>query len=245
MKVLIADDDEGIRLVLKKVIERAQGFEMVGEAGDGETALALFEKHKPQVVFLDVEMPGLDGIECAKRIADINPKTILIFATAHENYMQDAFEVYAFDYLVKPFKIDRIFQTLERIKQLLDGSNQNPLHEIIRREKGLNKLMITGKEGMSFIDMEDIFLIQRENRSTVIYTKNGRYVTSESLNDLEKRLDRVLFFRSHKSYIINLSLVHKIYPYGRWTYVIKLRNTDKDALLTRDKYEELKKIFML
>ncbi len=240
MKVLIADDDEGIRLVLKKVIERAQGFEMVGEAGDGETALALFEKHKPQVVFLDVEMPGLDGIECAKRIADINPKTILIFATAHENYMQDAFEVYAFDYLVKPFKIDRIFQTLERIKQLLDGSNQNPLHEIIRREKGLNKLMITGKEGMSFIDMEDIFLIQRENRSTVIYTKNGRYVTSESLNDLEKRLDRVLFFRSHKSYIINLSLVHKIYPYGRWTYVIKLR-----TLLTRDKYEELKKIFML
>lgn len=244
MKVLIADDDEGMRLVLKKVIDRAQGFELAGEAGDGKTALALFEELNPQVVFLDVEMPGLDGIECAKRIADINPKTILIFATAHETYMQDAFEVYAFDYLVKPFKIERIFQTLDRIRQRL-SSNQNPLHEIIKREKGLNKLMISSKEGMSFIDMEDIYLIQRENRSTVIYTKNDRYVTSESLSELEKRLDRTLFFRSHKSYIINLSLVHKIYPYGRWTYVIKLRNTDIDALLTREKYEELKKIFML
>lgn len=245
MKVLIADDDQGMRLVLKKVIGKAEGFEIIGEAGDGETTLALAEELSPNVIFLDVEMPVMSGIECAKRIADINPKTILIFATAHESYMQDAFEVYAFDYLVKPFKVDRIFQTLDRIRELFNGSEKNPIHEVILREKGFDKLMISNKDGISLVDMQDIQLIQRENRSTVIYTGSDRYVTSESLSDIEKRLNSGLFFRSHKSYIVNLSLVHKIYPYGRWTYIIKLRNTDKDALLTHEKYEELKKIFRL
>ncbi|MDF2674415.1 MAG: response regulator receiver domain protein, partial [Clostridiales bacterium] len=88
-----------------------------------------------------------------------------------------------------------------------------------------------------------IIIIQREDRSTVIYTADSSYITSEGLSDIEEKLDKTQFLRSHKSYIINLSMINKIYPYGRWTYTIKLKNTDKDALLTYDKYEELKKLF--
>ncbi|MBU3143202.1 LytTR family DNA-binding domain-containing protein [Clostridium sp. CF012] len=244
-KVLIGDDEEGMRMILRKAIEKVEGFKLIGEAADGEAVLTFVEESRPQVVFLDVEMPKLNGIECAKRIIDVNPKTIIVFATAHATYMTDAFQLYAFDYLVKPFKLDRVYQTLNRIKTLNGEENKEVMHKIIRYENGLNKILIKNKEGISFVDTKDIVIIQREDRNTVIYTVDNSYITSEALSELEERLDKNQFFRSHKSYIINLSMIYKIYPYGRWTYVIKLKNTDKDALLTHVRYEVLKDIFSL
>lgn len=243
LKVLIADDDAGMRMVLKKAIEKLEGFITVGEAEDGESALKLYESERPQIVFLDVEMPVINGVECAKRIVDINPKTFVIFATAHEEYMPDAFEVYAFDYIVKPFKIERLHQTLLKIRETAAERSNGISSVKISGVKNLEKLMIKNKEGISLLNLEDIILIQREERSTVIYTVEGRFTTSEGLSDLEERLDKSIFFRCHKSYIINLSAISKIFPYGRWTYIIKLKGTDKDALLTYDKYEELEKMF--
>ncbi|WP_411682139.1 LytR/AlgR family response regulator transcription factor [Clostridium thailandense] len=243
LKVLIGDDEEGMRMVLRKAVEKIDGFKLIGEAEDGEAVLSKVEELHPEVIFLDVEMPKLSGIECAKKIIDINPKIIIIFATAYEMYMSDAFQLYAFDYIVKPFKLDRIYQTLNRIKTLNEHKNEENMYKIIRHEKGLEKILVRSKEGISFIDMKDIVIIQREDRNTVIYSIDNSYITSEGLSELEERLDKTQFFRSHKSYIINLSMIHKIYPYGRWTYIVKLKNTDKDALLTHDRYEVLKEIF--
>jgi two-component system LytT family response regulator len=243
IKVLIADDDTGMRTVLKKAVEKVEGFKVTGEAEDGEAVLLLFERHRPDVVFLDVEMPHVTGIECAKSIVDIEPKTIIIFVTAHEEYMPEAFDVYAFDYLVKPFKVSRLIKTLERIKRTSAEKPRGNGASSAETQGTLNKLMVRNKEGVSLVDMYEIILIQREDRSTVIYTKNERFVTSESLGSLEKRLDGRSFFRCHKSYIINLNAVSKIYPYGRWTYIVKLKGIDKDALITQDKYDELKRIF--
>lgn len=245
LKVFICDDDAGMRLVLRKAVEKIDGFEIVGEAEDGETALPLIDDARPDIVFIDVEMPTINGVECAKRIVDIDPKTIIIFATAHAEYMSDAFSIYAFDYLVKPFKIERIYQTMSRIKTLKDVQQEKAIHKVIRQEKGLDKILLKNKQGINLVDMSDIIIVQREERSTVIYTKDSSYVTSESLSELEERLNRSLFFRSHKSYIINLAMISKIFPYGRWTYIVKLKGTDKDALLTHDKYEEIKDIFSI
>lgn len=243
LKILIADDDEGMRLVLKKVIRKNTDFEIIGEAEDGITALSFADSLKPDIIFMDVEMPQLNGIECAKKIMDLNPKIILIFATAHEEYMQEAFEVYAFDYLVKPFKMERITQTLTRIKDIVSQKSLQPMPIALQHDKGLEKLLVRNKEGISFIDMDDIILIQREDRSTVIYTATEHYSTSEGLSEIEGRLNQTIFFRCHKSYIINLTYVSKIFPYGRWTYLIKLKNTEKDALITSDRYEVLQKFF--
>lgn len=245
LKVLIADDEAGMRLLLRKVVEKNNGFEVVGEAADGESAVSLAEKLDPDVIFMDVEMPGLNGVECAKRIQDINPKVIIIFATGHEEYMPEAFELYAFDYITKPFNIERINQTLNRIASLLPVQKENVCSSpLFQNKSGLGKIVIKNKEGISLVDEEDIIFIQRENRSTVIYTSDGqRYVTSEGLSELEERLDKNLFLRSHKSYIINISMVYKIYPYGRWTYVAKLRNTNMDALITHEKFEEIQQRF--
>lgn len=108
LRVLIADDDAGMRTVMRKIIAKVEGFTLVAEAGDGKTTLELTEQLKPNVVFLDVEMPQMSGVECARAIQDMDPSIVIIFATAHDTYMGDAFEVYAFDYLVKPFKVDRV-----------------------------------------------------------------------------------------------------------------------------------------
>lgn len=245
IKVLIVDDEEGMRTIIKKILEKSGGFEVVGDTDNGEEAIGIFKEHRPQVVFFDVQLPGFNGIECAKVLTDIDPKTIIIFATAHAEYMSEAFQLYAFDYLVKPFKIERVMQTLDRIKTLNKPNYNDGIDKIIKHEKGLDKLMIKNKDGISFIDTKEIVLVQREESSTVIYTKTDSFTTSISLSDIEEKLDNSQFFRSHKSYIINLSLITKIYPYGRWTYVVKLKNTEKDALLTHEKYEEIKKLFSL
>jgi two-component system LytT family response regulator len=240
-KVLIADDDEGMRLVLNKIVDKVPGFKVTATAQSGKQALELFEKEKPDVVFLDVEMPDMDGIECAKAIGDISPETPIIFATAHENYMADAFKVYAFDYLVKPFDVDRAVATLNKIKQSAQNAQDPGMG--LNAINNLGKLIVRHREGISFVNTKDIVLAQREDGATVIYTLNDRITTSEPLGELEKRLDPGVFFRSHKSYIINLKKISKVYPYGRWTYIVKFAGTERDALITHEKFSTLEGMF--
>ncbi|MCI5956614.1 MAG: LytTR family DNA-binding domain-containing protein [Clostridiales bacterium] len=247
LRVLIADDDAGMRSVMRKIIAKVEGFALVAEAGDGRTAIELVEKLKPNVVFLDVEMPEMSGVECARAIQDMNPAIIIIFATAHDTYMGDAFEVYAFDYLVKPFKVERVIQTLERARDRLGQRGEKPADTPVRRGPACaveGRLMLRHREGVTFIDLRDILLVQREDRSTVLYTADGeRYVTGDSLAEMEERLNSDAFFRCHKSYIINLNHIKDITPYGRWTYVVRLEGTKHDALITHEKYEELERMF--
>ncbi len=250
IRVMIADDDPGMRLIERKMIEKVDGFVLVGEAENGDELMSLVEEHRPQVVFLDVEMPGKTGVECGRLIQDMDPSIILIFATAHDQYMGDAFEVYAFDYLIKPFKVDRVMRTLERARDRIIRVSEDDDEELPQLPKAAQpkiatgRLMLRHKDGVSFVSMSDILLVQREDRSTVIYTRGGgRYVTSDALGETEARLDPAVFFRCHKSYIINLNEISAITPYGRWTYIVRLNGTDHDALITHEKYEELEKLF--
>jgi two-component system LytT family response regulator len=244
IKVILVDDESGIRMLLRKIIERNEGFEIVGESDNLTDAIALFKKTKAEVIFLDIEINGANGLECAKIIADLEPKTKIVFATAHSEYRSDAFEVYAFDYLVKPFNVERVMHTLDRIKVMSEVGSNEPLDKIIKYERGLEKLLVKGKESMSFVDINEIVLVQRENSSTVIYTKNDSFTTSAGLGDIEAKLDTDQFMRSHKSYLINVSQIKKIEPYGRWTYIVTFKDMDKDALMTVEKFEEIKKRFL-
>ncbi len=245
LRVLIADDDAGMRSIMRKIVSKVEGYTLAAEAEDGLTALELTEKEKPNVVFLDVEMPGMSGVECARAIQDMDPGIIIIFATAHDAYMGDAFEVYAFDYLVKPFKVERVKQTLERARDRLWQRGVQPLATPATSPRAVEgRLMLRHREGVSFIDLKDILLVQREDRATVLYTLDeGRYVTGDSLTEMEERLHSDAFFRCHKSYIINLNHIKDITPYGRWTYVVRLEGTKHDALITHEKYEELERMF--
>lgn len=245
LRVLIADDDMGMRTIMRKIVERVEDFVLVAEAGDGRTAIELVEKLKPDVVFLDVEMPEVTGVDCARAIQDLDPNIVIIFATAHDSYMGEAFEVYAFDYLIKPFKVERVIQTLERVRErLLARAGRNTAAPVMTPRVVSGRMMLRHRDGVTFVDLQDILLIQREERSTVLYTsENERYVTSDTLSEMEERLPADVFFRCHKSYIINLNHIKDISPYGRWTYVVRLEGTQHDALITHEKYEELEKLF--
>ena len=245
LRVLIADDDIGMRTIMRKIVDRVEDFVLVAEACDGRTALELVEKLKPDVVFLDVEMPEMTGVECARAIQDMDPAIIIIFATAHDTYMSDAFEVYAFDYLIKPFKVERVIQTLERAQErLLSRSGRTVSAPASPKRVLAGRMMLRHRDGVTFINYQDILLVQREERSTVLYTSDDeRYVTNDTLSEMEEKLPSDVFFRCHKSYIINLNHIKDITPYGRWTYVVRLEGTQHDALITHEKYEELEKMF--
>jgi two-component system LytT family response regulator len=244
IRIVTADDDPGMRVVMKKIIERAEGYAHVGEAANGNALLKLYEEARPEVLFMDVEMPGMNGIECARVIQDRDPRAIVVFLTAHEVYMKSAFELYAFDYLVKPFKTERALQTLARIRErLLSQPEEKKLR--VLADAGAARLMLKHREGVNFLDIKSILLIQREDRATVVYTDAGeKYVTGDTLADFEARLPEELFLRTHKSYIVGLSHVESISPYGRWTYIIKLCGTKLDALITHERYELLQKMFI-
>ena len=144
-----------------------------------------------------------------------------------------------------PFKVERVVQTLERAREVL--SRRQPVQEAPKPTASpvvKGRMMLHHRGGISFIDINDVLLVQREERSTVLYTADGgRYVTSDSLSDMEERLPQDVFFRCHKSYIINLNQIKDISPYGRWTYVVRLEGIKQDALITHEKYEELENMF--
>ncbi len=247
IRVLIADDEPGMRMILRKMIARVEGFSLIGEATNGGELMEMYRTMKPQVVFLDVDMPVMSGVECANRIEDEDPSCILIFATAHEEYRRDAFDVYAFDYLVKPFRVERVTETLNRIRERMNALKKRPAlvaDDPKGKQRSPGRMMLKHRDGVTFVNMADIVLIQREERSTVLYTADGNsYATSDTLVETAEKLDSSVFFRSHRSYIINLNYIHDITPYGRWTYVVRLKGTDHDALITQDKYEELEKLY--
>lgn len=240
LNLLIADDDKNMRLVLERAVGKYDQINLVAQVASGGEAVASFEALSPDVAFLDVDMPGLDGVETARMILDMNPKCAIVFITAHDSYMKDAFELYAFDYIVKPFKLSRLEQTIERILAQKDTivSGEAPTEKHQNEE-----LLFKVKEGMVMVKKEDILMVERQNRQTVIITKNGQFAFNKTLQEVEAVLKDDDFLRAHKSYIIRLSAIKRLEVYGRWTYIVKLNGTDKDALITKEKAKYLEERF--
>lgn len=244
IKICIIEDEPDIRRLLRKIIEKQEGFEVVSESGDFTTALTDFARFKPDVAFVDIDLNGQSGLECAKILTELNPKLKVIFATAHSEYMANAFEIYAFDYLVKPFNVERVVKTLSRIKGETATVISPEVNETVAQsDRYRDKLLIKGKEQVTFVDKKDIVYMERVESTTNIVTKEQVYVTSVSLGSLEDKLDPTEFMRCHKSYIINVSKIRQIEPYGRWTFVVKFKGTDGTALMTAKSYEEIRKLF--
>ncbi|MBR6293241.1 MAG: response regulator transcription factor [Lachnospiraceae bacterium] len=235
IKVMIVEDDEQIRTILGKMIERNEGFGVVASCGDFASAISSFISLRPEVVFMDIDLGGESGLDCAKAITELAPKVKIVFATAHSEYMANAFEIYAFDYLVKPFDMERIGKTLTRIKAMQEPTDQ------IEKSAGAHdeKLIIKGKEEINFVDIKDIIMIERTDGVTRIVTDTDVFLTSQSLSALEEKLDPGKFMRCHKSYIIRKDAIRKLEVYGRWTYVVKLKGSEETALMTVEKYKEL------
>ena len=272
IKVGIIEDEPEIRMLLHRMIEKQEGFQVVSESANFAEAVTDFSKYRPDVVFVDIDLGGASGLECAKVLTEWDPKLKVIFATAHSEYMANAFEIYAFDYLVKPFNLERLAKTLAKVRTVVgteeaaagaaagnvapcpapagaSGSGaaapgDSPAEtESQQAEIYKDKLLIKGKDQVLLVDKKDIIMIERTGNATNIVTKEESFQTSVSLGDIEKKLNASEFMRCHKSYIINISMIRKMEPYGRWTFVVKLKGTDATALITAQCYEALKEMF--
>ena len=266
IEVMLVEDDELIRGLLKKMVERVEGFAVTAQASTPDEAVEAFNKAPTGVVFVDIDLNGESGLYCARRLCDISPDVKIVFATAHSEYMADAFEIYAFDYIVKPFNLERIRRTLEKIKDMdtrlknsagavaenegspgdvmVSATAENMAESAAKSVPRLqNKLAVRGKDEIAFIDIGDIIFAEKLNGSTRLVTAKEVYRMNISLTELLEKLPASEFIRSHRSYIINVSAIAKLTQYGRWTYTVSFAGTTETALMTYDNYEMLRGSF--
>lgn len=242
--VLIAEDDPDMRHVLRKVVEEVEGVQVVGEAGNGLEAIKLIRELSPQVVFVDIGLPEKDGVELAQEIFDINPLTFIVFATAFSEFREKAFDVYAFDYLVKPFKMNRVRQTMERIKQVLSGKIAGRPGFYLKKLNGdiSRKQFFRSDNKLVYLNLDDIIYVTKEGRKCTIYFIGGQIQTNDNLSVLEEQLAGYPFFRSHSGFIINLRMVKELIPTGRSSYELVMANTKKRPLITVERFKELEEL---
>lgn len=237
LKVLIADDDPDMRLVIKKVLEEMDDIQVEGEADNGIDLIKMSKKLLPNIIFLDIDMPEKSGIDAAREIFHANPHVSFVFVTAYSSYALEAFELYAVDYLVKPFSLNRIKQTIEKItKSKSLNTNKNILNNKPR------KLFIQSNGLYRVINIKDIIFITRISRRTIIYTIHGPVSCYEALQDIDAQLEKSNFLRSHQGYIINTDRIIEISPCGNKVYSVKFDSIDETALMTLEKLRIFKEM---
>ncbi len=218
MRVLIVDDEPATGLFLESIIKEIPGV-ITDVATSGKEALEKAAISEPQAVFLDIDMPDMNGIELAHILTKKYKHLSLVFATAYPDYALEAFELYSVDYILKPYDEERIKKT---VKKLVDKSNLGQTEAAI---------LIKTKKQMVFIKPSNILYIETRDNGNIIKTLNRTYTTREDMHSFEVRLQPYNFFRCHRSYLVNLKHVKDIVPSDR-TYLIILDTEDK-ILLSR------------
>lgn len=240
IKVMVIDDEPQICQLLSRIVGKQPDYQVVAECETFSEAVVAFTKYKPEVAFVDIDLGGENGLECAKVFTELNPKVKIIFATAHSEYMANAFEIYAFDYLVKPFNMERVVRTLDRIRQ---DYTEGITDRVMQSEQYKGKLLLKGRDRATLVDAAEIIFVERAEGATSVVTSTDNYRTTISLTEIEEKLKGQGFMRCHKSYLVNLSKISRMTPYGRWTYLVKFHGTEATALMTSQSYEEIKRMF--
>jgi two-component system LytT family response regulator len=209
MRVLIVDDERPARERLRALLAAFPDLDIVGESEDGEDALQRIGDLHPDLVMLDVQMPGSSGIEVAGSLPAPRPK--IIFCTAYDQYAVDAFELCAVDYLLKPVNRSRLAQAIDRVRTLsLDEVNGNIDRALQRPRPGPVRFLARQGGRCVVIPQKDVVYLGSEGGLTMLYTTNCHHVLDPTLNDLERRLDPAVFFRISRSALVNLDWVAAI-----------------------------------
>lgn len=213
IKAVIIDDEHKGRLALKqKVVNYCPEIEIVAEGANGQEGVDVIEKYHPQLVFLDIEMPKLNGFEMLNQLKVKNFH--LIFTTAYDHYAIKAIKYAAFDYLLKPIDIEELKQAVEKLKSTKINSINNQIellhHNIKNHKADLNKLAIPTLEGLCFYNISDLVHLEANSNYTNLFFIQGKKIlASKTLKEFESLLPEDIFFRPHHSHIINLKFITK------------------------------------
>ena len=210
LTVLVVDDEGIARRRLRRQLGKIPGIEIVGEAADGEAALAAIDEHRPRVVLLDIRMPGLDGLAVAEQLP---PETHLIFTTAHEEYAVSAFEAAAVDYLLKPIDGERLAGSLERVRRLESPTAGRELAKLLRAATGHEeppRVAARRGETLRLFDPREISRFHATEGYTEFRHDGRRYLLDDSIVALAARLRPWGFLRVHRAELVNLHQVRSL-----------------------------------
>jgi len=244
MRILIVDDEQPARERLKRLLDGIEDVELIGEAEDGPQAVDLIERVQPDLVLLDIQMPGLDGFGVIEALEEPPP---VVFVTAYDEYAIRAFEVNALDYLLKPISHERLEKAIRRAREArAEGQNLAsrlaPLLESLAGQGHyLTRLAVRDKNRVRVLDTVAVDWIGVENEQTFVQVGSEAYPIRRTLADLEVRLDPARFFRAHRSAIVNLDRVKEIVPWFKGSHKLRL-TTGAEVELSRAQARALRKI---
>lgn len=247
-KTFVIDDEEPARVLVKNYLEAYPEFEISGEYRDGFNGAKAINENKPDIVFLDIQMPKLNGFELLE-ILEHHP--VIIFTTAYDQYAIKAFEMNAVDYLLKPFSIERFEKAIEKAKEILKekASNKNTVEKIIesreQQNEELQRIAVRSGSGINVIPVDDICFFEADGDYVMIHTKNNRFLKEKTMKYFESHLDPAQFIRIHRSFIVNVNDIAKIELYDKENHILLLKNNPARLKASKNGYKLLRKVLKL
>ncbi len=238
LRILVVDDEQLARAELCYQLERLDGLEIVAQAGNGVEALAAVERFEPDLVFLDIQMPGLNGFEVARRLLGTEEAPALVFVTAFDQHAIEAFEVNAVDYLLKPVEPGRLEQAIDRARRRVGADRSNPALPIPLNDQleQIVKMMAAGRgrreqvalkvgERFMLVQAEEIIFASLADESINIVTGQVTGTSNyRTLDDLQARLDPEVFWRVHRSHLVNINKIKEIVPWFSRNYILRMKD---------------------
>lgn len=231
MRILIVDDEPAARRKVVRFLQEHSDVELAGEAASGQEAIVKIAQQRPDVVFLDVQMPDMNGFEVVEALAASESVPAIVFATAHDEYAVRAFEVSAVDYLLKPFDRERFARSLERARKSVGApseSNQSQLLSLLdaMRPAGqfARRLLVPSSGGAVFVNTSEIVRLEADRNNVLIHSRRGTFTLRSTLDALEHRLDPQQFVRVHRSHVVNIDAVKEIHPWFHGDFKIRLHD---------------------
>jgi two-component system LytT family response regulator/two-component system response regulator LytT len=235
MRVVVVDDEQLAREELCYQLQQLGDIDVVAQAGDGVEALATVEKHAPDLVFLDVQMPGLNGFEVARRLLEDGDPPAVVFVTAFDRHAIEAFDVNALDYLLKPVEANRLDQTLQRARKRLAQERpssfpmNDQLEKIVKmmadRQVRREQVAIKVGERLMLVQADEIIYASLADESINIVTGQVTGLSNyRTLDDLQARLDPDVFWRVHRSHLVNINKIKEIVPWFSRNYILRMKD---------------------
>lgn len=232
IKTIVIDDESLARERIRTLLKDQPEFEIISECRNGKEAVEEIITHSPDLVFLDIQMPELDGFGVLQNLS-ISKLPEIVFVTAYDKYALKAFEVNALDYLLKPFDRERFEATLSRAKSNIINKTKSISEDVVALIKSLSdnspskymsKFVIKASGRIYFINADEIDLIEAAGNYVKIYTGNDSHLFRDTMTNLESKLDPQKFLRIHRSFIINPQSIREMNPWFNGEYVIKIKN---------------------
>ena len=241
MHVLIVDDEPLARQRATRLVQNIEGFEVVGEAENGEQAISAIELLDPEIVLMDVRMPGMDGLTAAKAIADMPDPPAIIFCTAYDEYALQAFDTYASGYMVKPLKQEKLADVLNKAKRVTkaqkasisETSNNN------EPESGRNHISAKTRNGIELIEIENIYCFVADQKYVTVIHSGGECLIDDTLKDLESELASK-FVRIHRNALVAQKEIMGVEKNASGQHEVKLKHSDHRALISRRHLAEVR-----